>query len=58
MVEEKNVAASPQAIPAMVAAPAAPAVVLSQAPPIAATDVKPAVDKATSVVAPTVVAQK
>jgi len=71
MVDEKTVtpvvvptATISQAIPAMVdatmgivpAATAAP--VLFQAPAMTATDVKPVVDKASSVVAPTVVAQK
>lgn len=40
-------------VPAPTAAP-----VLSQAPPMTATDATPVVDKAASVVAPTVVAQK
>ena len=50
MTEDKtNVAATPQAIPALVEAP----VVLSQAPPVVPTDVKPAVDKPATIVAPT-----
>jgi hypothetical protein len=71
MTDEKNVtpvvapaAVISQAIPAIVdstkpvvvATTAAP--VLSQAPAMTATDVKPAVDKASSVVAPTLVEQK
>ena len=71
MTDEKNatqiptpVAVISQAIPAMMdatmgivpAASAAP--VLSQAPAMTATDVKPIVDKPSSVVAPTVIAQK
>lgn len=49
-----NVAASPQAIPAIVdsSKEAAP-IVLSQAPPIAPSDAKPVVDKPSSVVAST-----
>ena len=51
LTEEKtNTAANPQAIQALVDAP----VVLSQAPPILPTDAKPVVDKASSVVAPTI----
>ncbi|HZE96612.1 MAG TPA: hypothetical protein VE981_06285 [Planctomycetota bacterium] len=71
MTDEKNVTpvVAPavvitQGIPAMVdatkavvPAPAA-APVLSQTPAMTATDVKPAVDKASSVTAPTLVAQK
>jgi hypothetical protein len=71
MTDEKNatpvlapVAVISQAIPAMMdatmgivpAAEAAP--VLSQAPAMTATDAKPVVDKPSSVVAPTVIAQK
>jgi hypothetical protein len=72
MTDEKNVtpvvapaAVISQAIPAMVDATKAVVVptstaapVLSQAPAMTATDVKPAVDKASSVVAPTLVEQK
>ena len=53
MTEDKtNVAATPQAIPAMVAPVVAP-VTLSQAPPTAPTDAKPVVDKPATVTAPT-----
>jgi hypothetical protein len=72
MVDEKTVtpvvapvATISQAIPAMVDATKAVVVptpttapVLSQAPAMTATDVKPAVDKASSVVAPTLVDKK
>ena len=63
MTHEKNAtpvvapaAATLQAIPAMVDATKAP--VLSQAPAMKATDVKPVVDKPSSVIAPTVVGQR
>ena len=50
LTEDKtNVAANPQAIPALVDAP----VVLSQAPPIAPSDAKPVVDKPSTIAAPT-----
>jgi hypothetical protein len=53
LTEDKtNVAATPQAIPAMVATVAAP-VVLSQAPAIVPSDAKPVVDKPATVTAPT-----
>jgi len=53
------VAVITQAIPAMVdATMAVGAVTLSQAPAMTATEVKPIVDKPSTVVAPTVVAQK
>jgi len=66
MVDEKIVtpvvapaAVITQAIPAMVdATMAVGAVTLSQAPAMTATDVKPVVDKPSSVVAATVVEQK
>jgi len=68
MTDEKN--ATPVVVPAAVAIPAmvdatkavvpapAAAPVLSQAPAMKATDVKPVVDKPSSIIAPTVVGQR
>ena len=53
-IAQTNTAANPQAIPALVAAP----VVLSQVPPIAPSDAKPVVDKASTIAAPTLGATK
>jgi hypothetical protein len=65
MTEEKIVppvvasaAQTLQADPAMLDATFAVGAILSQAPALTATDVKPVVDKPASVVAPTIVAQK
>ena len=54
LTEEKaNVAATPQAIPALVAAPVAAPIVLSQASPTAPADAKPVVDKPSTITTPT-----
>lgn len=61
IVEEsaaKQTPAAPQAIPAIVESTKEAAPVLSQAPPLSPADAKPAVDKASSVVAPTLVDKK
>jgi hypothetical protein len=56
--EKTHAAMNPQAIPALVAAPLAAPIVLSQAPPISPSDPKPVVDSPSTITAPTLTEKK